>query len=232
MVLALGNHKFHLANLTPETIHELYWNHEQTIAEISEQFGTNRRTLNYWMKKWGIKRRTHKEAIRLAYKKHPNMQQKRVAKLIKPRPSKSELLNLYNDQKMSTRHLAFKFHVSASLVRKWLRDYGISRRPFKHRIHYATSVHNVVFPIALKALSQEGFKRLIVLGKFRETYTPDAIALEAGAIYAVEISDNSKRRYVKNKIERAKKAGFDGVVFYFYGRTRKNPIEKVIFEKR
>jgi transposase len=96
-----------------EEILELYSKEGCTISSLSKHYSTSNPTVRSWLVKYGIERKTHKQASTEANNRH--------RKTVKP--SVNTLIELYSDN--SQFELAKLFEVTQSTVNEWLEEYNI-----------------------------------------------------------------------------------------------------------
>ncbi len=104
-----------ISEIKPGRLRELYWEQEKSSPEIAEIYNCSAPTVRYWMKKYGIDRRSKSEARDLA---------------VGIDLSKQKLKKLYLEQEMSSPEIAEELNCSASFIRKKLREFNIPIRSY------------------------------------------------------------------------------------------------------
>jgi transposase len=99
-----------------EELYDLYWNKGMTFREIAQNFGVSEMTVHRWFKRLNLPSRP------LGY------DDKRYSVLEK-KPSKEELENMLK-MGFSERKIAEMLGVHHDTIRKWVREYGLSRNTF------------------------------------------------------------------------------------------------------
>lgn len=114
---------------TKEELQHLYWDKQLTLDEIGRIYGVSRWRVVYWMKKYGIRRRSNREAKKLFFRKHVVPRCKRCGRFLGPKPhvcpprdrykkfSNEDFLRLYN-QGLSDTEIARRLNVAAQSVRE------------------------------------------------------------------------------------------------------------------
>src|SRR6266511_3007610 len=97
--------------VSPAELRRLYQQQRLVPAEISERFGVSGRTVRAWLRRLGIPLRPQPERRR----RHLP-------------PAAAQLRRRYLTDGWSIGQLAARYGVSASTVRRWLKDAGIPRR--------------------------------------------------------------------------------------------------------
>jgi DNA-binding transcriptional regulator YiaG len=142
-----GRRKAKLVNITvsPEELKKLYWNEHLTLKQIATMYGVAPTSLRRLMDKLNIKKRGKSEAAKLRKFLHNKGWFK---KGLKPwnfkRPSKDELLKLYNDEKLSTSEIAEIYGVHGYTVKRWLNHYEIPTDPKRRRRTWKDNVRKSV----------------------------------------------------------------------------------------
>jgi len=98
--------------VSPAALRRLYEQQRLVPAEIGERVGVSGRTVRTWLQRLGIPLRPQPERRR----RH------------RP-PTPAQLRRRYLADGLSIGQLAARYGVSASTVRRWLKDAGIPRRP-------------------------------------------------------------------------------------------------------
>jgi transposase len=97
-----------------EELYDLYWNQGLSLRKIAQKFNVSDMTVLRWFSKLDIPTRP------------PGYDKERQEQFEK-KPSKEQLETLYVKMGMTLRQIASMFGVHHNTVKKWLRDYGISR---------------------------------------------------------------------------------------------------------
>lgn len=97
--------------VSPAELRRLYERERLVPAEIGERFGVSGRTVRAWLRHFGI-----------ALRPKPERRRRHLP------PSPAELGRRYVDGGLSIGQLAARYGVSATTVRRWLQDAGVSRR--------------------------------------------------------------------------------------------------------
>lgn len=208
-------------------LYDLYWNQNKTESEIGVLFGCCRKTIEKWLKKQGIPRRSSKERIALIMKKYPDWQKKRIAKLKKFSLTKEELYNMYWKEGKSLSMIALLTNFHRATVGAWMRHYGIDRRG-QHG-HTTHSTHKLIVEKLSPELRARENKVVCLTVNSNKGYSPDFVVLREEKLYSYEVETGPSGKLTSNKIEHAKKAGFDGVIFYYYFRKNKKREEVIDF---
>ena len=215
--------------VTRELLHRLYWEDGLSQREIAELLGMKRDDIKYLMKKLGVQTRDRAEAIRLAYKKKgEEIQKKRIQKLKKFALTKEQLHDLYWGKGLSIDEIAFLTGYTPHMISKWLRKYDIPRRP-PHKRRGTNVAHNMIARKLLPELGKK-FKKVIALSiNASIDYAPDFIVIDNnGRILAYEVETRTGKK-IKEKIRKAREAGFDGIILYLLQRKLNRREEKIIF---
>jgi len=213
-------------------IHDLYWNKEYTQEDIANFLRTNkginvcRETVKEFMRRHGIPTRSRSEQGKLRYriKGIKMIDEIRNRRINIP---KDVICDMYHSRKMSIREIAWRLRCSPCTIGKRLREYGVKTRPNRQRRNCARA-HDAVIEKHGKSLKHR-FKKVINL-TFNSSvgYCPDFIVVDNdGNVYAYEVEGGGLvKKRLNEKVEKAKKAGFDGVIIYRYTKL-KDP-ERVI----
>lgn len=218
--------------ISKEQLTEMYCEKKLSQSEIATTLSVKRDVVKYLMSKYKIKTRSPTESIKLAYqKKGKEMQRKRVEKIRKFPLSKEQLYDLYWNQKLTLQMIAEKTHVFPATVRQWMIKYNIPRRKRleirNHSTHTPIVSERVEYlkKQEIRVLRFDSSENINNQGNNR-WYIPDLLIVKDNKLFAYEIESAPTIERLNTKVEKAKKAGFDGIIFYKY--WRKNPIEEVI----
>jgi transposase len=97
-----------------EELYDLYWNKGMSLRELGNRYGVSEMTMFRWLKKLDIPTRCLGcDAER--YESHNK------------KPEREELEELYVKMGFSIRKIAEQFGVHPDTVRKWIREYGITK---------------------------------------------------------------------------------------------------------
>jgi transposase-like protein len=88
-----------------DTLVELYYNQHKTLKEIGEQFGVSIPAVHKWFKKYNLFVIKHRDDIN--------------------KPTKEELLKLYETTEFTIKSLAKKYGVGEKTMNRWFKDYSI-----------------------------------------------------------------------------------------------------------
>jgi len=108
-----------------EELEDLYWNKELSLPEIAEKFDVSSSTPIYWMKKYGIPRRSMSEALKGKPKPKdyvPPTKKRRIE------ISKKKLQKLYWEEGKSIKEMSRILGIDVSTIHKRMKEYGIKRR--------------------------------------------------------------------------------------------------------
>lgn len=100
-------------NITKEMLEDLYVNKEMSQVEIGEIFNVDRKNIDYYLKKYGIPKRSKSEAILLAKNKKREV------------PIEDSMILAMLDEGALVNDIADYFNVSRGTIRRRLDDLGI-----------------------------------------------------------------------------------------------------------
>ena len=132
-------------------INELYWLKNESSERIAKLFGVKPSTILWWMRKFGIPRRSYSEANVLRYMRKPSV-------------SSEKLRGLYLTEKKSTRQIAKQLGIAQTSVRRWMSRYGIPARdpwsPLKYpRTHFSGDEKEKAYLLGLRAGDLSAYQR-------------------------------------------------------------------------
>ncbi len=113
----------------PEVLRKLYWDERSSLNQIARKFSVTSGTIFYFMEKFGISRGKRKPL-----------------QLPKVNFTKDLLENLYWKQRLNMNEIAENFGVSSTLVLKYMKRFGVSRRPSNEEDNYTKSFVGTVIP--------------------------------------------------------------------------------------
>lgn len=217
-----------------QRLQSLYWDENLSQEEIAQRLGLKRDRVKYLMKKLNIPSRSIGQAIRVLGEKTNWARAKAVGKAnIKFKLTKEDLEELYLKKGYSQGRIALTEGCHIDSVRRWMEHYGIPRRGRTERIH-PQIIHRIVSNDVKKALMEQA-RQFVCLTPCGEEengtviYVPDFVVLKGTSLYALEVEKGPWKKHRERQIEKAKKAGFEGVIFHYYGRSRKPKEESISF---
>lgn len=119
-----------LLRLNSSQIRNMYWDKKMTIRQMNVKLHFGTKELGLYMKEQGIPLRTSSESRVL---RHPC------------RYDVYEITQLYCEKKWSLMRIANKFDVSAELIRLFMKENNISRRPMRDAVMLNKDVYNLNF---------------------------------------------------------------------------------------
>jgi len=126
-----------------DKLDELYWLKGESSERIAKLVGVKPSTILWWMKKFGISRRSYSEANVLRYMRNPPV-------------TREKLQELYLEEKKSTRQTAKELEIAQTSVRRWMIRYGIpARNPWAQlkypRTHFSGNEEEKAYLLGLRA---------------------------------------------------------------------------------
>ncbi len=142
--------------ITKNLLEKLYYKDNKSMRKIASELNLGKTTVEYYFKKFNIKRRTREEANRLSSKEHgwtrglTKEKDERIARLSRSiketytakrkerirkieekfgKPMKELLIDLYENQKMSQEQISRKIGYDRRIVIDLMREFQISKRP-------------------------------------------------------------------------------------------------------
>ncbi len=140
---------------TKELLQDLYHKEKKSTRKIAYEFGVGKTTVEYYLKKFNINRRTHKQAnklhakesnwirgltkkdprveklsrkIKLAYSKKRKKRIKEIEKKFQ-KPIKALIQELYWNNKLNQEQISKKIRLHRSIVIELMKKFKISKRP-------------------------------------------------------------------------------------------------------
>ena len=217
-------HLREMLDLSKEDLYNLYWKKKMTTQKMAELLEVPRRTLENYMKKLGIRLRTPRERMTLIMVNDPDFHNKIAEQLKLPSPPKEELEGLYFSQEMALDQIAHHYGVAPSTVLRWFKHYGIPRRKSTENLRFADSFHQESLERAVALMRSKGYK-VLVIGKYNNSYIPDALLVKHGKIFSLEVERRSYKPRIQGKLEKADLVGFDGVFIYRTNKIRGSPVK-------
>ena len=132
-------------------LNKLYWRKNESSERIAKLFGVKPSTVLWWMRKFGIQRRSYSKANILRYVREP--------------PASSEkLVELYLTEKKSTREIAKQLGMAQTSVRRWMIRYNVPARSpgasLKYpRTHFSGDKKEKAYLLGLRAGDLSAFQR-------------------------------------------------------------------------
>ena len=142
----------------PDWLRKQYHDYEHNLNEIGEKCGVNDSTILYWMDKFGIKRRSKKEAIQnsdFTPGEHLLSEEASTGKL----DDEQWLRQQYHGNERTLEDIGDECGVTAATVLKRMRDFGIERRSTKQAAEVSKLTGRDLPDEAVKKLQSEQWMR-------------------------------------------------------------------------
>lgn len=137
---------------------DLYWNKQLSISQVAKEIGYSPRNVRYWMKKYGIARRTRGQGISLRYNKPA----------FSPSVTLAYILGVmlgdgcaYRKKRIGMVILHVKDKLFAQKFRDFLGEIGLSSKIYIRKGIYRTYACSTIFVDWYKKLTLKDIERLV-----------------------------------------------------------------------